>query len=313
MNKVPAVSVVIPCYNTEKYLREAIGSVLAQTALPIEIIVIDDGSTDKSVDIAESFGPPVRVIRQKHQGESVARNRGIDEAKGDWIAFLDADDIWKANKLESQLKKILIDPNLICIHSHYYFLENKIGIPPINEVFLEKNYQPETLITGNFINSSTAVVKKSTSVRFPVWCQRGEDIIYFVELSLCGRFEYVPEPLVGYRVHDLKQYKGHKEDRLLTFQSCHYWLMEIAPMKIGVKRSEALQQILYSQVIDWVCQSKWRRRWSDYWYYRDFAKSLDWKGDVPKILTERIYPSLFYRIKDIFDDVLMRVKKENMS
>jgi glycosyltransferase involved in cell wall biosynthesis len=89
----PTISVITPCYNGAKYLRETIESVLAQTYPPLEMIVVDDGSTDDSAAIAESFGPPVRVIRQTNQGESTARNRGIAEARGDYLHFLDADDL----------------------------------------------------------------------------------------------------------------------------------------------------------------------------------------------------------------------------
>jgi glycosyltransferase involved in cell wall biosynthesis len=82
------ISVVIPCFNGAQFLRETLESVRHQTYPAHEVIVVDDGSTDDSAAIA---GPPVRVIRQTNQGESVARNRGIDEATANWIAFLDAD------------------------------------------------------------------------------------------------------------------------------------------------------------------------------------------------------------------------------
>ena len=94
MSADETVSVVIPCYNAAPWLRETIESVLAQTHPVLEVIVVDDGSTDQSAEIAESFGPCVRVVRQSNQGESIARNNGIDLARGDWIAFIDADDIW---------------------------------------------------------------------------------------------------------------------------------------------------------------------------------------------------------------------------
>lgn len=93
MTDKPTVSVVIPCYNAAPFLRETLDSAINQTYPPLEILVIDDGSTDDSAAIAESYGPPVRVIRQPNQGESVARNRGIDEAKGSHLLFLDADDL----------------------------------------------------------------------------------------------------------------------------------------------------------------------------------------------------------------------------
>ena len=98
----PRVTVVIPCFNAARFLRETLESALNQSHAPIEVLVIDDGSTDQSAAIAASYGPPVRVISQTNQGESVARNRGIEEARGSWIAFLDADDIWLPEKLERQ-------------------------------------------------------------------------------------------------------------------------------------------------------------------------------------------------------------------
>ncbi len=97
------VSVVIPTYNCSAYLAEAIESVLEQTRLPDEIIVVDDGSTDDTVACLEAFGDRITVFRQEHLGAAAARNHGIEEASGDWVAFLDADDLWVAEKLEKQI------------------------------------------------------------------------------------------------------------------------------------------------------------------------------------------------------------------
>lgn len=96
----PAISIVTPCYNGARYLRATIDCVLSQTFPVCELLVVDDGSTDDSAQIAESYGPPVRVIRQMNQGESVARNRGIDEARGDYLLFLDADDLLDSEALQ---------------------------------------------------------------------------------------------------------------------------------------------------------------------------------------------------------------------
>jgi glycosyltransferase involved in cell wall biosynthesis len=100
MSEHTTVSVITPCYNGAKYLRETIESVLAQTHPVLEMIVIDDGSTDDSAAIAKLFGQPVRVIRQTNQGESVARNRGVAEAKGEYLLFLDADDLLDPGSLQ---------------------------------------------------------------------------------------------------------------------------------------------------------------------------------------------------------------------
>jgi glycosyltransferase involved in cell wall biosynthesis len=111
----PTVSVIIPCYNGAKYLRQAVESVLAQTHPPLEVIVVDDGSTDDSAEIAASFGPPVRVIRQANQGESVARNRGIAEARGDYLHFLDADDLMHPEAFERMLAAIAGRANAVAL------------------------------------------------------------------------------------------------------------------------------------------------------------------------------------------------------
>src|SRR4249919_215905 len=104
------ISAVVPCYNAGPFLRQTLQSVLAQTCPVFEIIVVDDGSTDESAAVAKTFRPLVRVIQQENRGESVARNRGIDEAQGDWVALLDADDIWEPTKLEKQIETIQSAP-----------------------------------------------------------------------------------------------------------------------------------------------------------------------------------------------------------
>ena len=103
----PKVSVVIPTYERASKVQAAIESVLAQTFSDLEVIVVDDGSTDGTGKILrEKFGDQIRYVAQANQGASVARNLGIKEARGQWIAFLDSDDVWEKNKLECQLKTL---------------------------------------------------------------------------------------------------------------------------------------------------------------------------------------------------------------
>ena len=103
MKANPLISVIIPVYNGERYLAEAIESALGQSWRPIEIIVIDDGSTDRSAAIALGFAPRVKYGFVSHGGAGSARNRGVALAAGDYLAFLDADDLWTKLKLESQM------------------------------------------------------------------------------------------------------------------------------------------------------------------------------------------------------------------
>jgi glycosyltransferase involved in cell wall biosynthesis len=115
---LPLVTVIIGAYNAERYLAEAIDSVLAQTHPRLELIVVDDGSTDGSGRIAESYGDPVRCIRQENGGMAAARNRAIPEARGDYLAFLDADDRFPPDKLRSQLAVFEAQPELDVVYGH---------------------------------------------------------------------------------------------------------------------------------------------------------------------------------------------------
>ncbi|HEY9644827.1 MAG TPA: glycosyltransferase family A protein [Chroococcidiopsis sp.] len=113
-----AVSVIIPVYNREAYVGDAIRSVLGQTVPPAEVIVVDDGSSDRSAEIIQSFGPPVRYVAQANSGAAVARNRGVDLATGELLAFLDSDDRWQPDKLERQLAALQAQPELAMVFGH---------------------------------------------------------------------------------------------------------------------------------------------------------------------------------------------------
>ena len=102
----PSISVIITTFNNEKYLRGAIQSVLRQTYKPYEVIVVDDGSKDNTRSIITEFDGKIRYLFQENRGPSAARNLGIGEAKCEFIAFLDADDVWDENKLQLQLEQI---------------------------------------------------------------------------------------------------------------------------------------------------------------------------------------------------------------
>jgi len=111
MNKQQLVSVIIPVYNAECYLGEAIDSVINQTYQPVEIIVINDGSTDCSEQIARSYSE-VRYIYQSNQGCAAARNTGLEASRGGYLAFQDADDIWLSQKLEIQMDFLFKEPDI---------------------------------------------------------------------------------------------------------------------------------------------------------------------------------------------------------
>lgn len=108
----PLVSCVVPVFNGERYLAEAVRSILEQTCRPVELVVVDDGSTDGTPAVVASFDADIQYVRQDNAGPVAARNRGLREAHGDFVAFLDADDLWHPEKLSRQLARFRARPEL---------------------------------------------------------------------------------------------------------------------------------------------------------------------------------------------------------
>src|SRR5438309_8460832 len=120
MPSEPLVSIIIPCYNAEKYIGQTNESIFNQTYKNFEILVINDGSTDESMEIIKKYqqlDARIKYIDQSNKGVANARNKGIEESKGNIIAFLDADDAWEPENLEVKVKILLSDPNLFWVFS----------------------------------------------------------------------------------------------------------------------------------------------------------------------------------------------------
>ncbi|HID38430.1 MAG TPA: glycosyltransferase [Calditrichaeota bacterium] len=124
------ISVIIPVYNRPQTVRRAIDSVLRQTEPPLETIVVDDGSTDETSLALKHYGPKIKFIRQPHQGVSAARNRGIQEACGDWLAFLDSDDEWLPDKLAMARRFHEQNPDLFIFQSEEVWIRNGRRVNP---------------------------------------------------------------------------------------------------------------------------------------------------------------------------------------
>jgi glycosyltransferase involved in cell wall biosynthesis len=146
------VTAVIPAYNAERHVAHAIESCLRQTHPPLEIIVVDDGSTDNTADACSRFGPQVRVIRKPNGGPASARNRGVADARGDWIALLDADDWWLPTKLEKQLTFVTAS-NVGLVHC---LLDHRIDRrpPPVLSF--------DDLWSRNWIVNSSVLLRRTT-------------------------------------------------------------------------------------------------------------------------------------------------------
>jgi glycosyltransferase involved in cell wall biosynthesis len=126
----PQVSVIIPTYNRAWVIKEAIDSVLAQDYAEFELIVVDDGSTDQTSDVLDTFGNVIKVFSQKNKGVSAARNRGIAEASGNFIAFLDSDDLWHPQKLSSQIDFFNQTPDALICQTEEVWIRNGLRVNP---------------------------------------------------------------------------------------------------------------------------------------------------------------------------------------
>jgi glycosyltransferase involved in cell wall biosynthesis len=130
MRTHPSISVIIPTYNRAGKLKEAIDSVLAQDYDDFELIVVDDGSTDDTLQILKAYGAKVKVIRQRNQGVSAARNRGIAAASGGLMAFLDSDDLWLPGKLTTQIDFFKKTPDALICQTEEIWIRNGVRVNP---------------------------------------------------------------------------------------------------------------------------------------------------------------------------------------
>jgi len=128
--KNPEVSVVIPTYNRGWIIKEAIDSVLAQDYRNFQLIVVDDGSTDNTMDILDSYQEDIHVVPQKNRGVSAARNQGLEQASGSFIAFLDSDDIWLPQKLSSQVAFFNSNPDALICQTEEIWIRNGARVNP---------------------------------------------------------------------------------------------------------------------------------------------------------------------------------------
>lgn len=199
------VSVVIPTYNCARYVAGAVESALGQTAPGIEVIVVDDGSTDETAEVMSRFDGLVRYVRQENAGVAVARNRGVAEARGRYLAFLDADDAWYPEKVERQLDALCASSG--CRASYSALMVSDADLRPVRRHLAGRRGSSleDLLFLGNVVGTPSSVL-----------CDRGvflEAGGFDPELSQCAdwemwvriaaltEFAVVPEPMVLYRVH----------------------------------------------------------------------------------------------------------------
>lgn len=199
----PTVSVVIPAYNAERFIRKTLDSVLAQTYPVSEIIVVDDGSKDSTCALVESYGGRVRLLRQKNAGPSTARNYGTRTSTGELIAYLDADDAWHPEKTAKQVAALQSNPKAVLCYTGLLNFNEEEGVEfpspptPLNRL------RSELRIRNPRIVPSSVLVRRSAFNQFSGFdpaLKGSEDWDFAIAMLELGPFVLLEEPLTLYRI-----------------------------------------------------------------------------------------------------------------
>jgi glycosyltransferase involved in cell wall biosynthesis len=224
-SKAPMVSVIIPTYNGLPYLKQAVESVLAQTHKDFILYIVDDGSTDKGATekYVKALGDPrVRYLRKKNGGQSTARNYAIKISTSPFIAFIDADDVWRPNKLKRQLALFTNRPELGLAYGFCKLIDaNNKQIGEV--VYKKRGYLFKHLLGGNRIAGSASMVLVRREVFDKVGTFRsdfkvGDDWDMWLRIAKDYQIDYVPEYLAELRVLD----NGMQQNRLKAAQDLEY-------------------------------------------------------------------------------------------
>ncbi len=204
LNQVQLVSVVMAVYNGETYLREAIDSILNQTFTNFEFIIINDGSTDKSLSILKSYTDNriILINNEVNKGLIYSLNKGIEIAKGEYIARMDADDICLPNRFSEQLKAFQSQPNTIVVSSNYYLLNNNT-LSLIETNYTNYALKALLLFTPCFCHPTVMIknILKEKNLFYNKEFIHAEDYKLWTDLAFCGDFYNVTIPLLKYRSH----------------------------------------------------------------------------------------------------------------
>ncbi len=199
----PQVSVIIPAYNAMKYLPDAVESVLRQTFTDFEVLIVNDGSKDQIVSWASQLTDQrIRLISQENQGVSVARNTGISQAKGDYIAFLDADDFWETRKLEKQVCCLEENPEVGLVHTWMVFVDEQgKSTGRVMPSFAEGQVW-QKLLEKNLIACASVMARRQCFEKVGVFdcaLHSMEDWEMWIRIAACYPFAVIQEPLAYYR------------------------------------------------------------------------------------------------------------------
>jgi glycosyltransferase involved in cell wall biosynthesis len=262
---MPKVSIVIPTYNSAQFLDETLQSVFSQTFNDFEIIVIDDGSTDQTRKVLSKYDDRIRYFLQENGGPAKARNRGIRESLGEYIAFLDADDIWLPTKLEKQVSRFQQNPELGMVFTeNSCFDQNGIYLTSLGK---RKKLMRGDLVKNIFLHSGVAT--PTVMVRREVFNQIGvfdeelymsEDDNMWIRVTANFKAELIDEPLAKARTHSTRTTANKKKlyeciQTNVKLLNCRYediWerIKDVVPQKLSQLQFDLGYEYFENQCFD---------------------------------------------------------------
>jgi glycosyltransferase involved in cell wall biosynthesis len=268
------ISIIIPAYNSEKYITETINSVLTQTYTDWELIIIDDGSTDNTAEIVKQFcekDDRIKYYYQENSGVSSARNLGIEKAEGNIIAFLDADDVWLEDNLSEKNKVLSDNTDVDWVFSQIIYFSQKKEVVDNNIEDINKlNWLDSLLLWKGEVKTtpSNIIVKRKclkSGIRFDTNLSTAADQDFCIQLAAKYRGRYIAKPLVKYRIVEnsmssniflmekdhIRVYKKAEKNKLFKSfwfkQQCFsnlYWILAGSWWKDGNNKKRGLYFII---------------------------------------------------------------------
>ena len=267
------VSIIIPTYNRQSWIKEALESVLCQSYSHYELIVVDDGSCDNTSNFLRSLDTPARYFFQSNQGPSAARNKGLDLSRGEWIAFLDSDDLWKPEKLKKQMEVLQKEPRFKVCYTDEIWIRNGQFVNPRKRHAKVSGWIYPHCLPLCIISPSSVIIHRSVFEevgRFDTKLPVAEDYDLWLRISSHYEIKLLSQKLVVKRGGHLdqlsKRYWGIDRFRIralekMATQSHLPISWRITTLKELAKKASVVAQ-----------GSKKRKKWQDYHFYQIKAR-----------------------------------------
>lgn len=247
----PLVSVIVPCYNMAEHTRSTVESLLAQSYPRVEIVCVDDGSKDATLEVLASLGNRIKVLAQKNQGACRARNAGLAASSGELVAFLDCDDLWEPAKAEKAVAAFRAHPAAALVYHHALWIDERGRVVgPRRLPALPSGRIFDQLILSDFIRNSTPMLRRAALEQVGGW----DEAIFTTAdwelwLRVTKRYEaaFVPELLSRTRIASLYNARNIEQTRRETLYLFEKHAAEIAPD--GRRRAEAHMHFYLSRLL----------------------------------------------------------------